>query len=426
MRRAFDNPLMRNFAKLFAGTAAAKMLGFLAMPLIARLVTPEDFGEFSVFTAMVSVIAPLLALRYVDAIPIPKSASRATQLLTLALLLITINATVLLAAAWLLLDVIVNIYPFVDWCFLLLVYFAVVALSIFEALNLWAVRTRNYGVIARTQVSQALAGAISKVVLSYFAIPMGLMLGQVVQNLTGISSLLKTQSAPFQNYRVKVAARLLRGAAKDYSQYPKYRLASQMLLVITQALPVLAVSKIYGQAEAGQLGLAFAVVSAPVMMVVGNVRKLYYGEAANLGVGSPKELYGLTFRVAAKMVCIAIPGCMILFLFGESLFELAFGDRWSLGGRVAELYSMAILGLFVSGAFSDLPNILQRQECYLIINLIRFAGAVMIFMWAHFSEVGYIEVVFGFSIFMCIFYLLSFFYFVSMIDKKAEHEEAPL
>lgn len=407
--RALASPLMRNFIKLFAGTAAAKALGFLSMPVIARLVTPEDFGEFSVFTAVVSVVAPLLALRYVDAIPIPKSASRATQLLTLALLLIAINASLLLAAAWLLLDVIAGIYPFIDWRFLLLVYFAVVALAAYEALNLWAVRVRNYGVIARTQVSQALSGAISKVVLSYFAIPMGLMLGQVAQNFTGITSLLKTQYAPYQKHRVKVARRLLVGGAKNYSQYPKFRLASQMLLVVTQALPVLAVSKIYGQAEAGQLGLAFAVVSAPVMMVVGNMRKLYYGEAASIGACRTKKLRDLTLLLMSKMVLVAITISAFLFFFSEYIFVVIFGEPWKIAGAMAKAFSLYVFSLVVAGVFVDLLNILNRQKLFLMVNFCRLLVVILVFFWRPVSALDAIIVysfaMFFFYLFLCCVYL---------------------
>jgi O-antigen/teichoic acid export membrane protein len=414
--KALASPLMRNFAKLFAGTAAAKAVGFLAMPIIARLVTPEEFGEFSVFTAVVSVVAPLLGLRYVDAIPIPKSTSRATQLLTLALLLISVNATLLLVTAWLLLDVIAKNYAFIDVRFLLLAYLAVIGLAIYEALNLWAVRVRNYSVIARTQVGQALVGALSKVALSYFAIPMGLMIGQVTQNLTGITSFIRAHRAPYKKYRFRISGRLLKQASSRYTQYPKYRLASQMVLVITQALPVLAVGKIYGQSEAGQLGLAFAVVSAPVSMIVGNVRKLYYGEVAKIGASRIVELRSLTIRLMVKMTAVASIGCIAMYFLSERIFTFVFGAQWQISGQICSLYSLYILSQFVVGPFVDLLNVLDRQKLFLIINIFRFVLVAFLFLVLA-PRVELLELIGMYSLGMFLFYLGLMMYFFCLLGR---------
>lgn len=402
LKSSINTSLMRNFAKLFASSVAAKAIGFLAMPIIARLVSPANFGEFSIFSAVISVVAPLLALRYVDAIPISKSTSRATQLLTFVLILIFVNATFLLVLGVFLLKFIVSIYPFINVQFLLLLYCVAVALATFEALNLWAVRTGNYSVIARTQISQALAGAISKVTFSYFSLPMGLMLGQFVQNITGISSLLKMPNAPFQRYNLKMVFRLFKNSASRYSQYPKYRLASQVLLVISQALPVLAVGKIYGQSEAGQLGLAFSVITVPVMIVVNNMRKLYYGEAIKIS-SSKNKLRKFTIDVMLKMACVSLPGCVLMFFFAEYAFVTVLGEEWRLAGKIAEIYSIYIFSLFFSGAVIDLFNIINKQALFLVTNFLRLIGVVFVLILSAGEPV--LTVLTRYSMFMFIFYI---------------------
>lgn len=380
-RNIADNQLVRNFTKLFAGSAAAKIIAFANMPVISRLVSPEQFGQFSIFTSVMLLVTPLLAMRYIDAVPIPKSGRLSVQVSILAAVLILFNASLLFFVSCVWVDSITEFYSFVDITFLFLLYCAVLFLAISELLSLWAVRMRNYGVIARAQVFQSLAGALVKVFLSYLAYPLSLLFGQLSQNFAGLVAFLKSRDSILKKYKLIFSFRLMRGAFIRFSQYPKFRLPSQLMLAFTQALPVLAVGKIYGQAEAGQLGLAFSVVTVPVMMVVENVRKLYYGEAVRLGAGRASELLALTLSILMKMVLVALPICLMMYFLSETIFVYVFGEDWLLAGKLASIYSLYVFFLFVTGAFLDLLNVLDRQKIFLMVNAMRLVFVSMSFLF---------------------------------------------
>ena len=173
----------------------------------------------------------------------------------------------------------------------------------------------------------------------------------------------------------------MRGVFIRFLQYPKFRLPSQLMLAFTQALPVLAVGKIYGQAEAGQLGLAFSVVTVPVMMVVENVRKLYYGEAVRLGAGRASELLALTLSILMKMVLLALPICLMMYFLSEPVFVYVFGEDWLLAGKLASIYSLYVFFLFVTGAFLDLLNVLDKQKIFLMVNAVRLIFVSISFLF---------------------------------------------
>ena len=121
-RNIADNQLVRNFTKLFAGSAAAKIIAFANMPVISRLVSPEQFGQFSIFTSAMLLVTPLLAMRYIDAVPIPKSGRLSVQVSILAAILILFNASLLFFVSCVWVDSITEFYSFVDINFLFLLY----------------------------------------------------------------------------------------------------------------------------------------------------------------------------------------------------------------------------------------------------------------------------------------------------------------
>lgn len=406
---SFENRLLRNFSKLFVGSAIAKLLSFMAIPVITRLVSPEEFGEFSIFTSIMLLLAPLIALRYLDAIPIPKSGRLAAQVVILAMVLAVANATSLLFIGYLCIDYLTTLYLFVDFKILIFLYFAVLMLAMCEILSLWSVRMRSYGLIARVQILQSTAGALGKILFSFFGAPFALIYGQLLQNIVGVIVFLTAKNSVQSKYRLRLSFKLMRVAFVKYSQYPKFRLPSQFMLAFSQALPVLAVGKIYGQAEAGQLGLAFSVITVPVLMVVDNMRKLYYGEAARLGRDKPKELLSLTYSVLAKMVLVALPVCISMYFFSIPIFAFVFGQEWSLAGELASLYSVHVFFIFASGVFIDLLNVLDRQKIFLLINSARSLFVILSFVFfANFSDLIAVVKSYIFSISMLNFFLLLY------------------
>jgi O-antigen/teichoic acid export membrane protein len=65
--------LFRNVAVLVAGKTLAAAVAFLTIPIIARLLTPSDYGTAAVFTSMVGMLSSVASLRYGTAIILPKS-----------------------------------------------------------------------------------------------------------------------------------------------------------------------------------------------------------------------------------------------------------------------------------------------------------------------------------------------------------------
>ena len=58
---------------LVGGTAFAQLIGFICLPILTRLYTPEDYSVLGVYVAIVSILSVVSCLRFEIAIPIAKS-----------------------------------------------------------------------------------------------------------------------------------------------------------------------------------------------------------------------------------------------------------------------------------------------------------------------------------------------------------------
>ena len=177
LKRAFGGEasgVFRGMAKLATGSGIAKIFGILSLPILTRLFSPEDFGALAMFNALISILMPVLTLRYVSALPLPRQDGTALNLLAASfLLMIVVTALLFLPimllgdAAWALIGMDV-LAPY--WWLLVIGLFAVAS---YDALTMWATRQRAYGVIARTTVSQSFSGAVVKLLLGALALSCG-------------------------------------------------------------------------------------------------------------------------------------------------------------------------------------------------------------------------------------------------------------
>ena len=61
--------VFRGMLVLLLGSGVARLIGIGVIPILTRIYTPEEYGVLAVYTSFVAILAPLLTLRYVQAIP---------------------------------------------------------------------------------------------------------------------------------------------------------------------------------------------------------------------------------------------------------------------------------------------------------------------------------------------------------------------
>ena len=94
----------RSVAVLASGTAGGQAIAVLASPFLSRLYTPDEFGTFGVYLALVSIAAVAVSLRYEAALPLPESEDEAVGVLVLTFV-VTVVMTILAGLVmWLVVD----------------------------------------------------------------------------------------------------------------------------------------------------------------------------------------------------------------------------------------------------------------------------------------------------------------------------------
>lgn len=409
----------RGMLIILMGAGLARIVGIVSIPALARIYTPEDYGVLALYTSLVTMLAPIMTLRYVQAIPLPKTDLIAFNLFSVCFKLIVFFSLLLAFALAVWGEVILgwfNMEVLMPWRWLIVL--GATGTALYELFSLWATRKRKYTIISKAQLTQSLTGNAAKILLGLLGYkPSGMIIGQFLSQSSGITSFVKDARDELKAFVPKIRRNKEILAAKYYQNFVWFRFPSQILMVLSVQAPVLMMASLYGKELTGQLSMAMMALSLPVGLIGEAMSKAYYAEISSLGKNNINKIIKLTFSVQKNLFYIGIPLAIIIYYSSEFVFKLILGDSWATAGIFSSLLAPFILFQFTSSPLMEVINILSAQIVYLILHILRVIGLAMIFIYS--SQFGLDSTTFVILIsgYLSLFYLFASILVLSLLVR---------
>ena len=102
LRKIRHRDFLLNVSFLMAGTTVANLMGVISAPILSRIFTPQNFGEFALFAAIMRIFSTTGSLSYERSIVVSDNHKTSFHLTYLCFTLITIIfiATMLPLIVW--------------------------------------------------------------------------------------------------------------------------------------------------------------------------------------------------------------------------------------------------------------------------------------------------------------------------------------
>lgn len=415
------NAIFNGIITLAKGALLARALSIACIPILTRLYSPEDYGVLALYVSLVVILAPILSLRYVQAIPLPKTDALALNIISLSLRLILVTSLFLACVFFLWNNEILtffNMEVLIPWWYLVVI--GAIGTAFYELLSLWATRKKQYKVLAASQISQSIGGNLTKIVLGFlFGSPAGLIVGQLVSQSGGVGYFIKSSFKELYSLSERKNNSKHRFVSRYYSDFPRFRLPSQFLMVISLQSPILMMASLYGKEVTGQLSLAIMSLSLPVGLVGSAVAKAYYAEIASLGRNNVKKIKNLTILVQKKLFLVGFPLALFIYFFSDSIFVIAFGDEWAAAGVYASALAPFILFQFTSGPLMEVFNVIEKQKYYLNIHFLRLVGLIALFFFSKQFSLSDSDFILFLSGYLSLFYMLVSYFVIYVLKKSS-------
>jgi O-antigen/teichoic acid export membrane protein len=373
-RFAPSGSFFRNVWVLSAGTALAQLIMMLALPVLTRLYSPDDFNLLAAYASILGLLTVASCLRYNIAIPLPHDNATALNLLLLSLasgagLAFLVAIPVLLAPAETSLLIGQPSLKAFLWLLPIGLFFA----AAYDAMQYWAMRQSRFGLVAQTRVTRAVGGVGFQLGAGAAASgPGGLLIGHMLLSGLGFFGLARSFWQSDRAELKHATSLTLRATAYEYRKFPLYSVPESLANTAGLEIPILIIAAAAMGPEAGFLMLALRVVSMPMTLVGTSVAQVYLTEAAERYRAG--NLAALTRRTMWAMFRTGAPLLLLASIVSPALFPLIFGDPWYRAGVMVVWIAPMCLLQFIASPVIGVLHVTGRLR---LAMAIQFVGALM-------------------------------------------------
>ena len=370
----------RNVLTLMSGTAIAQAIPIAISPILTRIYSPEDFGLFAVYMGSVSIIAILATGKYEMAIMMPNSDEEAINIVALATLI-----TVFICIVLLLIIIIYN-KPIAlllgnesieNWLYLTPI--SIFLTGIYQSINYWSNRKKQYKRLAISRVVQSGTGVTANLGFGISGISgngliWGSILGQSIATIVLGKLIHNTDYKIFKYINMLSISKM----AKEYSSFPKYVLASEFVTVLLFYLPIFFLSIFFDVTLVGFYNLVQRMLAVPMTLLSRSVSDVFKEKASsdyNLN-NNCKDIYLTTLKI---LIALGLIPFSILFFYAPLIFSFIFGDKWIVAGEFAQILSIMFFLKFVSSPLSYMFYIAKKQKIDLFYHIYLLVSTFIIF-----------------------------------------------
>lgn len=408
------NQFARGVSVIIGGTAGAQILSVLAAPILTRLYSPDDFGILAVFTAVLAFFTVVSAGRYELAIPLPDNDQEAADLTMLGFSLVVFT-TVISAVIFLLwpqqIAATINAPQLANY--LWLIPLGVFFLGSYQVFNKWAVRQKQFTVIAKTSVYQSI-GTLAIQLGGYSLGPLSLVGGHAIGQGVGASGL--AISALKRPELKKVSWLGIRKQARRFKEFPIFSTWTALFNTASlQFAPIMFVA-MFGATVTGLYALTLRIITLPSSLIGNAVGSVFLSAAPEARRNG--SLAELVTKLHSRLAMAGALPLAILLFFGPDLFALVFGEEWRKAGVYSQWMAPWIYLQFQWSPLSMLATVLELQRQALIAQMITFIvrfGSIIISLYFGYSADNSI---FIFAVVSAVVYLLIMFWFMTKAGVK--------
>lgn len=408
----------RNTLTLLAGSSAAHLISALMLPILSRLYSPEQFGEFGIFLSIIGITAVFSSGKFELAIISERNFNRRVALALLAI----ITSLILVSLLFFLYAVLAstNLFEFeaVSWGFVVLLCVGLVATVTHDALMNFKISQETVLPIARAKVVRVTATSFVQVLCYLLGVlKFGLPLGEVAGRVSAVISVCRCKYRQVTKMRIGRMFSYLKLVAKRNLEYP-FKIAPSWTLnnSSTLLLPAFLAWQ-FDLAVSGGFFLMYKIFSLPETAVVQSVNQSFMVEFKR-HLKSPRkqlDVFKKTAKTLFSLSLVIYPILGLLFYLGVGII---FGAEWQHYSLFGVLMIPYFIAQFTMSSLYVSLNILSEHSSQLVWDLFRSSMLFLLCVIVNYLDLHALYFISFLSVLTFVSYGLLFWLIRSVIYKR--------
>ena len=406
-----QSTFIRNVSILVSGTIVAQVIAVLASPILSRLYSPEQFGEYAIFITIVGLLSTISSLSYEMAIVKQKEEFDANSLFKICLCISLISSILVF-----LLVFILKLNTQIP--FALIVPIGMFLYAINNAMYSLLNRYEMYSQLSKIQALRSAIIVTLQILCGYIGYTYyGLALGSLVSALVVfIFSFYKFSES--HHMETLISMKKIKLLLINNSDFPKYGVAQNFVSYISANSPIFILTIYFDLAIVGAYFFAVKLVQIPANVLGAAVKRVFFRKAEVLK-SDLNSLIRLYDKMAFAMTAIIFPIIIFWFFYAETIFPLVFGEEWINAAILSKWLLIWFGAQFVMAPTRSLFIVYDIQKQLLIFDFLLglFRLSLLFFLAQTFSA---IDVIMNYSIFsaiVCICFVIYLHYYLVRLRK---------
>ena len=310
------------------GSVVAQAVTIIAAPILSRLFSPEQFGEYALFITIVGLLSTVSAASYELAIVKQSDEADANYLFQ--------SCIVLSLATSMLLFLLLPIFNlFVDLPFAVLMPITIFLYAANNAMYSLLNRFERYTLLAKTQASRSTMIVFVQIIVGYLGFTRyGLTIG-VIFSAFVVFIFSYFRFSTFHQIKDLVSIKKLKTLLMSNSDFAVYGVPQNTASYISSHAPVFVLTMYFDLAVVGAYFLSVKLVQIPANVLGSAVKRVFYRRAFVLK-SDLKSLLQLYDKMALVMAVLIVPVTVFWFFNAEKIFPLIFGEEWILAAAISK------------------------------------------------------------------------------------------
>ena len=385
---------------MILSSGIAQVILIITTPIITRLYSPAEFGEFTIFSNIAMILIPIINARY-DLLIVNAKNDRSANILSqisflISLLILLILIPILAISAWL--------YPnfILDFIFIIIMLFLVSLTNIFtNYLN----KERKYKVLSLINVFRAGSMALLQIIFGLLSLgSLGLIIGFSLSYITGITLGYKTFKKHFNIVRNKEETKALFLENKNQLVYST---PSILLNSLSFSVVVFFIGILYTNTEVGIYGMAIRVLGIPVTIISLGLSKIFMQQANDYYI-ERGNFRNLLLKFSSTLVIVSIILYVPLYLFSEELVNILLGHSWVDAITVIKIVIPLFVIRLIVSTVSLSVIVLQKQQLELILQALFLIGTTATFVISKMLNLTFLNFVSINTVVLIVSYMIFF------------------
>jgi len=410
----YKSEFNRNVIKLISGSALANVINFLAIPVLSRIYSVEEFGHFQLLFTIITILGVISCLKFEMTLTLAQDKKSSDNLFFGAMIILIGFSTGLYFLTQWMGHELLSIYKadhlleFVSW-----VSPAVFSLGLYELLNYVYMRQKAFGKMAKFRIIQVmliqgsailmgvLYGGFEKLILSF-------ILGNLI-----VSVLMILQSnISLSNFN----AHVMKKSLIRFRKFPTVNMPMALVNSFSMQLPVFLLSTYFSSEIVGFYMMANRILTTPMQLISRSVGRVYYKEASDAISSNTTKLKRIFLNTVRQVGKIGLIPTIGVVGFAPYFVTLFLGKEWELAGTFMQIMIPFIYFQFVNLPVSTTFSIINRQEIGFLLIIISIL--LRYFAMSTWHETP-IEQITALSIAASLFYISYIYSSFQLLRKKA-------